>query len=406
MQLTSILDRLSSGALFIAASHMTLELTNNFLPVAYPLFIEELGLSYAQIGVVALVASSAATILQPLFGYLSDRFNSRLLLLLSIIWIGTIMGLAGLAPSYALLILVVGLGGLGSAAFHPAAASLATAAAGRRRGAAMSLFSVGGNLGAALSPLLVGAAILRLGLPGTTFLIPLSWLFGLILFLQLGNLPADARLEGRRRDAVGSSAQKAEVRVGPWLAVILVISMTAARSWVQGAVNTYLPEWLQSQGWSPENANTMLSVLLVSMAVGSLTGGTVSDRVGRLPVVLTSFILLGPVLWLLLHTSGIVQVAAIAVQGAMIGLTFPVTLLMAQESWPQAVGLASSLAIGVGWLPGGMGAWFVGTLADRTSLTTGLTTLMVVPLAGILAALLFWMRYHRTSVTAGEIPAK
>jgi FSR family fosmidomycin resistance protein-like MFS transporter len=396
MQLTSIIDRLSSGAVFIAASHLTLELTNNFLPVAYPLFIEELGLSYAQIGIVALVSTSASTILQPLFGYLSDRFDSRLLLLLSVVWIGTIMGLAGLAPSYALLILIVGLGGLGSAAFHPAAASLATAAAGRRRGAAMSLFSVGGNLGAALSPLLIGAAILRVGLPGTAFLIPVIWLFSLVLFLQLGNLPADARLEERRRESAASQQKKAQVKVGPWLAVILVILMTAARSWFQGALNTYLPEWLQGQGWTPENANTLLSVLLVSVAAGSLTGGTISDRVGRLPVVLTSFFLLGPALWLLLHSSGIVQVASIAMLGVMIGSTFPVTLLMAQESWPQAVGLASSLAIGFGWLPSGMGAWFVGTLADRTSLTTGLTTLIVAPLFGILVAVLFWARYRRS----------
>lgn len=395
MQLTSFIDRLSSGAVFVAASHLTLELTNNFLPVAYPLYIEKLGLSYAQVGTVALVAAGASTILQPVFGYLSDRFDSRQLLLLSVLWIGTIMGLAGLAPSYALLIVVVGLGGLGSAAFHPAAASLASAVAGRRRGAAMSLFSVGGNLGAALSPLLVGAALLRVGLPGTALLIPVIWLFGLLLFQQLGNLPADSRLEERRREASESNRQRPQVKIGPWLAVVLVILIAATRSWFQGALNTYLPEWLQSQGWTPENANTLLSVLLISMAAGSLTGGTLSDRVGRVPVVLVSFTLLGPILWVLLHTFGVLQVVSVALLGAMIGSTFPVTLLMAQEAWPQAVGLASSLAIGFGWLPSGMGAWFVGLLADRTSLTAGLTTLVVVPLFGIMAALLFWARYRR-----------
>ena len=198
MRLASLYRKLSSGAIFVAASHLSLELSNNFLPVAYPLFIEKLGLSYVQVGTIAFVAVLAATLLQPLFGYLSDRFDSRLLLSISLLWIGTIMGITGLAGSYWLLLLLVGFGGLGSAAFHPAAASLASAAAGRRRGASMSLFSVGGNLGAALSPLLIGALVLRAGLPGTLFLIPLLWLFSFVLFRASARLPADSSLAQRR----------------------------------------------------------------------------------------------------------------------------------------------------------------------------------------------------------------
>ncbi|MFW5940403.1 MAG: MFS transporter [Chloroflexota bacterium] len=398
MQSTSLLNRLSSGTVFIAASHLSLELTNNFLPVAYPLFIREMGLSYSQIGTIALVSIVAATLLQPLFGYLSDRFDSRLILLASIAWIGTIMGLTGLVRSYWLLVVVVGLGGLGSAAFHPAAAALASAVAGRRRGASMSLFSVGGNLGAALSPLLIGAALLRAGLPGTLFLIPLVWIFSLVLYLRLGQLPADHRLAPREKTAGRRERARGDgVEIGSWLALILVVLITATRSWFQGALNTYLPEWLQGQGWSPEHANTMLSVLLASVAVGSLTGGTVSDRVGRVTVVFVSFTLLAPALWLVLNSSGLIQVLGVALVGVNIGATFPVTLLMAQEAWPKAVGLASSLAIGFGWLPAGLGAWVVGAVADRSSLTLGLTTLLLVPLLGLAGAVVFATRFRHSS---------
>lgn len=388
MQLVSLYKKLSSGAVYIAASHLSLELSNNFLPVAYPLFIEKMGLTYSQVGIIAFVAVVAATLLQPVFGYLSDRFDSRLLLTASLLWIGTIMGITGLAGSYWLLVFLVGLGGLGSAAFHPAAASLASAVAGRRRGASMSLFSVGGNLGAALSPLLVGALLLRLGLTGTVSLLPLLWLFAIVLYRASRRLPAESSLAESH-----GKGDRGAVETGPWLALILVVLIAAARSWFQGALNTYLPEWLQSQGWSPESAATMLSVMLGSVAVGSLTGGTLSDRVGRTPVALASLLLMAPILWLLMNTTGVAQVFCVALAGVMIGATFPVTLLMAQEAWPRAVGLASSLAIGFGWLPAGVGAWVVGVVADRVTLSFALSTLMAAPLVGIAAVLIFRARY-------------
>jgi FSR family fosmidomycin resistance protein-like MFS transporter len=390
MQSTTILGRLSSGPFYISVGHLSLELSNNFLPVAYPLFIQELGLNYAQVGTIALVTIAAATLLQPLFGYLSDRFDSRLLMLFSLIWIGTIMGLSGLVRSYGLLLLVVGLGGLGSAAFHPAAAALTSAVAGRRRGVSMSVFSVGGNLGAALSPLIIGAALVRLGLPGTLLLVPILWLFSLFLYRQFAKLPADSSLA---KDKDGK-LQRA-VETGPWLALVLVVIIAASRSWFHAALSAYLPEWLQGQGWTPESAGALLSVLLGSVAVGSLTGGTLSDRVGRVPVAFISFLLMAPAIYLLLHTTGVLQVICVSLAGVLVGATFPVTLLMAQEAWPRAVGLASSLAIGIGWLPGGVGAWAVGYVADRASLSFALSTLIGAPLVGLVTVVLYRMRYGR-----------
>lgn len=398
------MKRLSSGALLIAGGHLALELSNNFLPVAYPLFIEELGLTYGQVGTVALVSIVASTLLQPLFGYLSDRFDSRTLLVLSLLWIGTIMALTGLIPSYGLLLVVVAAGGLGSAAFHPAAAALASAVAGNRRGASMSLFSVGGNLGAALSPLLVGAAILSAGLRGTLILIPVMAVMTLVLFRSFSRLPANNHLHTRPATGVADDGEQGSnhVQIGPPLALVLVVLISSARSWFQASLNTYLPEWLQSEGWSPEHAGILLSVLLASVAIGSLTGGTLSDRVGRLPIVLGSFTLAIPLLWLILNSGGALQVASIALVGVMIGATFPVTLLMAQEAWPRAVGLASSLAIGFGWLPGGIGAWTVGALADNYSLSVALSTLIAVPVVGLVAAVIFMRRYHTpASATLG-----
>jgi FSR family fosmidomycin resistance protein-like MFS transporter len=170
----------------IALAHLTIELCDNYLPVVYPILIATMGLSYAQVGLVTLIGSVGATLVQPLFGYLSDRLETRRIILSSIVWIGAVMGVVGLTRSYGLLVLLVGLGSIGSAAFHPAGASAAGSITTTRRGATLSVFSVSGTLGTALSPLLVSATISWLGLPGTTLLIPIALLSGGLLYHPLG----------------------------------------------------------------------------------------------------------------------------------------------------------------------------------------------------------------------------
>ena len=164
-------DQVSAGgglaavALFAATGHLGLELVSNFLPVVYPVLVAEAGFSFAQVGTVTLVATLGMTLPQPLFGMLVRRFDAGRLVIAAVSWCGLFYGLVGLAGSFWPLLAVVALGGLGSALFHPAGSVVASAARNRRRGAAMSIFSVGGNAGAALSPLLLAAVLGRRGWP-------------------------------------------------------------------------------------------------------------------------------------------------------------------------------------------------------------------------------------------------
>ncbi len=391
-------EKLPPAIFFMALAHLTVELCNNFMPVAYPLFIAKLGLSYTQVGLIAMIATVGASLSQPVFGYLSDRWGATRLAVLSIGWIGLLMGLVGFTWSYLSLMLLVGLGALGSAAFHPAGATLASRGGAGRRGAAMSVFSVSGNLGTALSPLLVTAGLGWFGLRGTLVVIPVGLLVSLFLYWQLGQvskLKPVSSTEPRERP---QSSRQNPIERSALLGLILVTIAVMGRSWFQVSLMTYLPEWMQSQGRSLAFGGQMLSVFMIAVSLGSLSGGTLSDYIGRWQVLALSLGLLGPVHWFFITVTGFWQIVLIGVAGVLVGASFPVGLVLAQETWPGRIGLASALVMGLGWAPGGFGASVTGFVADQFSLSTGLQTLILPPVVGLGCVLAYGVRERREQI--------
>lgn len=386
---------LTRAVFLVALAHFTIELCGNFLPVLYPILINTLGLTYSQIGIIALVAGLSEALFQPVFGYLSDQWGARRMTVLSIAWMGTLLGLVGFTWNYLSLIGLVGLGVLGSAAFHPAGATLASTNVGKMRGAAQSIFAVGGNFGSAASPLLVAVGISWLNLPGTIILIPIALLVSLLLHWQLGR---DHQSDLHHPDHPLHPRQRLTTMPGGIkLSLALLVAAVMCRSWVQVGFVTYLPEWIESQGGSLALGGQMLAIFAVATGVGSLTGGSLSDRIGRGQVFILSLVLIGPALWLFLRSTGPWQFLLVGLVGMLIGLTFPVAVIMAQETWPYGVGFASALVMGLGWAPGGLGASFTGYVADHSSLAAGLQLLIFPPLLG-LVCIVVYLAWQRRSV--------
>lgn len=371
---------LTRGLMVAAFGHFALEFCHSFLPVMYPLLISEMGLTYTQVGTVALTVAVAGTLTQPIFGYLSDRWRAAPLSALAVAWTAVWMGVMGFMPNYLALLVLVGLGSLGSAAFHPPGAVLAAAHSGNRRGTGVSIFSVGGNLGAALGPIWVAAGFATLGIASPVTLIPLGLLAAGLMYWQLSHrsLAVESK-QSNRPSAVGASF---------FTGLVLIIVSMMARSWFQVALTTYLPVWVESSGGSAAAGARLLSMLLFSIGAGSLIGGTVADRVGEWQVIAVSMSLLSPAYWLFLNGPGWLQPLALIAMGVMIGTTFPTALVIAQDCWPGAVGVASGLIMGLSWMPGGIGASFTGYIADNATLGAGLQTLLVPPL---LSALCIWL---------------
>ncbi|RIK12451.1 MAG: hypothetical protein DCC51_16820 [Anaerolineae bacterium] len=380
----------------MSLAHFVLEASFNFLPVTYVLLIPKLGLSYESVGALVFLTAILGSGTQPLFGWLSDRGDPRRIVLVSLIWSGVLMGLVGFMPTYGALAALLGLASLGSAAFHPPAAALSSQTEATNRGRAMSLFSVGGNLGAALSPALVGLALGSVGLAATAVVIPLTLLTAWLLMRRYRATPPPVP----RVDA-GPGAVPATT-VGSMVALMAIVTVVGARSYYQMAVMTYLPEWLQANGQSLAMAGAALAVFMIAVSLGSLFGGTLADRFGRLPVIVVSLVMIGVGHWFMMRLSGPSQMVAVALVGAMIGASFPVTIVLAQEAWPQKVGMASAIVMGLGWMPAGLGAWVVGRVADGSTLSAGLATLIIAPIVGLGAAMVYVVTRGRRPMTNDE----
>ncbi|MBI9047361.1 MAG: MFS transporter [Anaerolineaceae bacterium] len=367
-----------------AISHFTIEFSLNSLPIFYPVLIATMGLSYQQIGSIALVVSIASTLSQPIFGLLSDRIDRKLFMVFSVTWVGVLVGLMGLFESYWMVVVILGLGSLGSAAFHPSGAALAVESDPNHRGAAAAIFTVSGGLGTALGPLVVGIGLARIGMKTSLIFIPLA--LGVTYFL-LAQYRSIAVLESKSNAATKKPQTSNQVNSMALLALAILI--VGARSWFHGGVLTYLPEMLHQDGLSTEKIGLYMAVFMVLSSLGGLFGGILSDKIGRVIIVAISCLLLGPVFWGFLNLTAIPKLLIIAMMGLALGLSFPVTTVMAQEAWPKGIGLASSLVMGLGWLPFGVGSWAIGSMADKGSLFSALSSLVYIPLISFAAVILY-----------------
>jgi len=273
--------------------------------------------------------------------------------------------------------------GLGVAAYHPEASRFANYVAGEKRATAMSFFSVGGNAGFALGPVLVTPLALAFGLGGTPLVALLPAVAAVLIARELG------RLKGFRPAAVAAHDHGAEdAEPDQWRPFGLLSAAVAARSVVYFGLMTLVPLYFVNElDTSEATANAALTVMLAAGAVGTLIGGRLADRFGRRVVLRTSMAVLTPLMVVLLLGGVGVAIGALALIGAATIATFSVTVVMGQEYLPSRLGIASGVTLGLAIGFGGLGAALLGALADATSLRTALEVVAVLPLPALALAM-------------------
>jgi FSR family fosmidomycin resistance protein-like MFS transporter len=291
------------------------------------------------------------------------------------------VSLVGISTSYAAILGLVVLSGIGIASYHPEGYRTATQIAGERKATGVSIFSTGGNIGIALGPPVITAFVTMFGLRGSLgMLIP-----GTITAILLAAvLPRLAPMHATHQKARG--ANTARTSLYGMAILILVVTM---RSWTQTGFSTLVPfYYLDVLKGDPRMVGTLLAVFLGSGAVGTLLAGPIADRFGIRKYAIGVFLLATPLAIGFLFTQGIYVYIVLGALGFVLISTFTVTVVLAQSYMPRNVGMASGLIVGFATGAGGVGATVLGSVADHMGLRTALWISALMPLAAFAVSLL------------------
>ncbi|MGD8239093.1 MAG: MFS transporter [Armatimonadota bacterium] len=360
--------------------HLAGDAFMGFVPALLTLVAVRFGLSHTGLGGLGMVGALTASFTQPLWGHLADRRPALRFWAYGPLVCAVGICLIGRAPTPAIVACCLLVGGLGNAAFHPGAASAATAVGGRERGGlAMSVFGAGGILGYAIGPWAATALWSRLG-PERLWQCawPAALAAGVLLVAGRGGAI------GAMRAQAADAARRAVHRRGVSL-LFVIVTLRAATAISLG---TFLPRLLEEQGGRHLIGPYML-VLTGSGGIAAVFGGTMSDRIGRQPVTAISLLLAGPALWCFFHIHS-VPVLLLAVTGMCLQGAAPANIVHMQALMPGGRSLAASLSMGVAWGLGGLANLVIGRLADAPAigLVKALEFVVIVPVvAGALALL-------------------
>jgi MFS transporter, FSR family, fosmidomycin resistance protein len=380
---TSVSYRVLGAA---SVCHMLNDTMQSLFVAAYPIFKGNFDLSFTQIGALTLVFQITASLLQPLVGLYTDRKPQPYSLPFGMaISMGGLFTLA-YATNYAMLLLGGALLGVGSSIFHPETSRLARLASGGSHGLAQSVFQVGGNFGSSLGPLLMIFLVLPNGQHSLAWFSSVA-LLGIVMQVGLAHWYKQHGHAIHKRQAAVKMGTHSRKKVLGAIAVLVVLMFS--KFFYQVSLTSYYVFYLMQHFHLPQKQSQLyLFLFLAALAVGTVAGGPVGDRIGRKKVIWLSIGGVLPMTLVLPYVSLPATVALSILIGLILASAFSAILVYAQELVPHRVGMISGLFFGLAFGMAGLGAAVLGTLADHTSIDFVYKVCAFLPALGLFTALL------------------
>ncbi|MDA8426838.1 MAG: MFS transporter [Treponema sp.] len=370
----------------VSAGHLLNDLYSNFLPQLLPFLLVLMpGFTAAQAALLVAAFNISSSLFQPIFGFAVDGKGHTWLIYVGTLWMAVFLSLTGIVHSYAALVALAAIAGLGTSAFHPPASAMVHGLSARYKAVYQSAFVAFGNFGFALAPLALVPLFQAFGLGASTLLVIPGALAAAILFFALPR-------QGRRpREAAMLAVVWASIRrsARELTAILAVISV---RSAAYTGLLALLPLYFHSRGVSNIAASRMLTLMLFTGAFGGIAGGFISDRWGRKILIVGSLVLATPLFFGFLASSGVWSLVLLALAGAALLSSFSVTTVAAQEAIPEHKALAAGLSLGFANGLGALAVIFIGRLGDLWGLTQAVALLVSLPFAAGLLGL--FLRHH------------
>jgi FSR family fosmidomycin resistance protein-like MFS transporter len=372
----------------ISFCHFLNDMMQSVIPAVYPILKSAYRLDFGQIGLITLTSQLTASLLQPLVGLYTDRRPAPYSLAIGMG--ATLVGLIllALAPTFGIILFAVALVGMGSSVFHPESSRVARMASGGRHGLAQSVFQVGGNAGSALGPLLAAFIVLPAGQRSIAWFSAAA-LLAIVILMRVGNW-----YKARRSSATQAPAMSHQTHTGLSSRkvagiIAILIALIFSKFFYLVSLSSYYTFFLMSKFHVPvRTAQIYLFLFLGAVAIGTIVGGPVGDRIGRKYVIWWSILGVLPFTVVLPYVSLFWTGLLSVIIGLVLASAFSAILVYAQDLVPGKVGTVSGLFFGLAFGMGGIGAALLGGLADRTSIDFVYRVCSFLPVIGLLAALL------------------
>ncbi|MBS0193011.1 MAG: MFS transporter [Proteobacteria bacterium] len=370
--------------LMLSFCHLLNDMIQSLLPAIYPLLKANFSLSFAQVGLITLVFQCTASLLQPVVGVYTDKRPMPYSLALGMGC--TLSGLLLLAhaPSFPVLLLAAAMVGTGSSIFHPESSRVAKMASGGQHGLAQSVFQVGGNLGSSFGPLLAAFVVMPRGQASVAWF-AIAALLAIVLLTRVGGWYR-AHVSAHRK-AAKTHRNQAPLprRKVVWAMVVLVVLLFSKYFYLSSLSSYYTFYLMEKFHLDARGAQLHLFVFLGTVAVGTLAGGPIGDRIGRRYVIWWSILGVLPFTAMLPHANLFWTTALTAVIGLIIASAFPAIIVYAQELVPGRTGMVAGIFYGLAFGLGGLGAAVLGVVADRIGIEQVYAICAWLPAIGLLA---------------------
>jgi MFS transporter, FSR family, fosmidomycin resistance protein len=373
----------------ISFSHFLNDMIQSLLPAIYPLLKNSFHLDFGQIGLITATNQVIASVLQPVIGLYTDKRPQPYSLPVGMAFTLSGLLLLSVASTYPIILFAAAMVGVGSAVFHPESSRVARMASGGQHGVAQSIFQVGGNAGSATGPLLAAFIVLPRG-QGSVAWFSLAALLAMVVLTNVGGWAKQYR------------ATRAQVKAGPsahpnhglpsrkvTLSVAILIMLMLSKFIYMASITSYFTFYLINKFHVPvQNAQLHLFIFLGAVALGTILGGPLGDRVGRKYVIWCSILGVLPFTLMLPYANLFWTAVFSALAGVILASAFPAIVVYAQELMPGKVGMISGLFFGLAFGIGGIGAAILGKLADHTSISFVYQVCSFLPMIGLLTGFL------------------
>ncbi|SNV02594.1 Fosmidomycin resistance protein [Megamonas hypermegale] len=363
--------------ILLSMGHFFNDFYCNFLPVLLPILIPKLGLSLTLSGVLVMVMSFSANVLQPVFGYFMDKYNFNKLMPFIIPFGAIFICLTSLVSEFWMLAILIGLSGLAVSTFHPMGAGLISKVSPEGKvSSSISIFVAGGSLGFAFSPILLVYFMNLFDLKYLPILIIPAFILGFFMY--------SSGLSRQRfvNEQVAKNMHFSFRRLFKNKPLMFLNISMGIRAWVFTALVTFLPLWAMHQGYDNTSSGWILTVYLCGSVIGGLVGGILNDKIGYKKVILWALILaIFPTMcFLFVSQMGILIYVVLFLSGALAMAANPGAIVWGQNFLPDNPGMASGMMLGLSFGLGGIGTMLTSSIAEwmGLSMALGLTTALLI----------------------------